>query len=100
MTCGSDKKIAAWEVFDGSLIRELEASAAGSVNGLDISPDGRTIVSAGEDKILKVWKYNEGEVTHAGAGHSGAVTDVKISPDQKFILAVCDDGSIFRWAFP
>ena len=49
--------------------------------------------------VLQVWKYHEGEVTHVGTGHSGAITSVKIAPDSKFIL-VASDAGIFRWAFP
>ncbi len=53
MTTGSDKKISAWELFDGTLIRELDASVA-PINGLDVSPDGKFMVSGGDDKLLKV----------------------------------------------
>ena len=114
MTCGTDKKIAAWEVYDGSLIRELEASTA-TIFGLDVTADGRRLVSGGEDKIIKVgwppcswsfcitllqlWKYNEGEVTHVSSGHSGVINSVKVSPDQTFIIVASDSG-IFQWAFP
>ena len=37
-----------------SMIRELEGSASGSVNSLDISGDGTYFVSAGDDKLVKV----------------------------------------------
>lgn len=99
ITAGSDKKISAWELFDGTLIREVEGSV-GPIHGLDVSPDGKYFVSGGDDKLLKVWKYNEGEATHTGGGHSGAITCVKISPDQRTIISVGSDGGIFRWAFP
>ncbi len=54
VTCGSDKKIASWDVYDASLIRDLEGSAAGSILGLDMSKDGKLLVSGGQDKMLKV----------------------------------------------
>ena len=50
--------------------------------------------------ISQVWRYDEGEVTHVGVGHSGEVTAVKISPDGKTIVSVSADGAILRWRFP
>ncbi|XP_023385618.1 cilia- and flagella-associated protein 52 [Pteropus vampyrus] len=40
ITSGTDRKIAYWEVFDGSVIRELEGSLSGSINGMDITVEG------------------------------------------------------------
>merc|ERR1711916_137273 len=101
VTCGTDRKIGYWEVFDGSLIRELEGSQAGaSINGLSITPDGEYFVTGGTDKLIKVWRYNEGEVTHVGQGHSGDIVKVKVSPNQRHIVSVSAEGAIFRWAWP
>lgn len=57
ITSGTDRKIGYWENIDGSLIRELEGSKAGSVNGLDITGDGQYFVTGGNDKLVKVRLY-------------------------------------------
>jgi hypothetical protein len=54
VTCGSDKKIASWDVFDGTLIRELEGSVVGTISGLDMSSDGRMFATGGQDQLIKV----------------------------------------------
>ncbi len=54
LTCGTDRKVAYWEAFDGTLIRELEASQSDTINGLDISPDGEHFAIGGSDKLVKV----------------------------------------------
>lgn len=54
LTSGTDRKIAYWEAYDGSMIRELDGSQGGSINTMDISSDGRFFVSAGDDRIVKV----------------------------------------------
>jgi len=100
ISSGTDRKIGYWENFDGSLIRELEGSKAGSVNGLDITSDGDCFVTGGNDKLVKVWKYNEGEVTHVGLGHSGDINRVKICPNNRHIVSVSADGAVLRWRFP
>lgn len=100
LTTGTDRKIGYWETFDASMIRELEGSLSGSVNALDISADGTYFVSGGDDKMVKVWTYDQGEMTHIGLGHSAPVTRVKISPDEQHIISVSTDGAILRWTFP
>ena len=47
-----------------------------------------------------MWRYDEGDVTHIGVGHSGEITAVKIAPDSKTIVSVSADGAILRWRFP
>ena len=46
--------MAYWESFDGSLIREIEASQSDAINGLDITADGKFFVCGGSDKLVKV----------------------------------------------
>ncbi|XP_028675401.1 cilia- and flagella-associated protein 52 [Erpetoichthys calabaricus] len=100
ITSGSDRKIGYWEVFDGAAIRELEGSLSGSINGMDIAQDGRHFVTGGDEKLLKVWGYNEGEITHIGVGHSGNITGLKICPNSHWIISISADGAILRWKFP
>jgi cilia- and flagella-associated protein 52 len=57
-------------------------------------------VSGGEDKLVKIWNYDEGICYSHGTGHSGAITRIKFSPDQKFIVSVGSEGAIFIWENP
>lgn len=100
ITVGTDRKIGYWEAYDGTQIRELDGTKSGSINGLDVSPDRMYFVTGGEDRLLKVWKYNEGEVAFLGIGHSGDIMRVKICPKQEHIVSVSADGAVLRWKFP
>ncbi|XP_053067751.1 cilia- and flagella-associated protein 52 isoform X1 [Acinonyx jubatus] len=100
ITSGTDRKIAYWEVFDGSVIRELEGSLSGSINGMDITTEGVHFVTGGNDHLVKVWDYNGGEVTHVGVGHSGNITRIRISPGNQYIVSVSADGAVLRWKYP
>ncbi|CAG5127836.1 unnamed protein product [Candidula unifasciata] len=100
LTCGTDHKLGYWETYDGSLIRELEGSKSGAINSLDITTDQRYFVTGGEDKLVKLWLYREGEVTHVGKGHSASILRVRIAPDIKSIVSVSEDGAILQWKFP
>ncbi|XP_076871508.1 cilia- and flagella-associated protein 52 isoform X2 [Brachyhypopomus gauderio] len=93
ITSGTDRKIGYWEVYDGSAIRELEASLSGAINGMCITLDGGHFVTGGDDKLLKVWSYTDGEVTHVGVGHSGSITSVRICPNNRYVN--CFSSAIF-----
>ena len=100
LTCGTDRKIAYWQTVDGMLIRELEGSGVGSLNCVDISPDGEYFVTGSNDSIVKLWHYHTGEITHIGLGHAAIITGIKFSPDVKHIISVSADGAILIWKCP
>lgn len=99
LTSGTDRKVAYWEAFDGSLIRELDASQSDAINGLDISKDGTLFVIGGSDKLVKVYRYEEGDVAYVGFGHSTEISKVRMSPDGKHIVSVSVDAGILTWKF-
>ena len=47
-------QIGYWETHDGSQIRELDGSKTGSINGMDITPDGIHFITGGDDRTVKV----------------------------------------------
>jgi len=100
VTCGTDRKIKYWETIDGAQIRELEGSKSGSVNGIDLSASGKVMVTAGDDRLMKLWNYNDGTVTHVGIGHSGNILNVKFCPNLQYIVSVSQDGAVLIWKFP
>jgi WD40 repeat protein len=100
ITSGTDRRITFWEKYDASKIRELEGSKSGSVNSMDIVQNGQYFVSAGDDKLVKVWLYDEGNCTHIGVGHSAQIVGVKVAPNNQFIISISSDGAILKWRFP
>lgn len=97
LTTGSDKKISYWDAVDCTVIREIEASKTGEINGLDISADGTFFVTGGGDRIVKVWGYDEGTCAMIGLGHSTNITKIKIAPDCKRVVSVSEEGAIHIW---
>ncbi|VEL25144.1 unnamed protein product [Protopolystoma xenopodis] len=49
---------------------------------------------------MDLWKYNEGDVTHVGLGHTSPITRLRISPDERLIVTASEDGAIFIWQMP
>jgi len=100
LTTGSDRKVAYWDTFDGQAIRVLEASEEGELCTLSMSKSGSHYVTAGAERLLKLWDYDEGVCKYIGVGHSGTITAAKIAPDQTFIVSAGSEGAIFLWKMP
>jgi len=100
LTTGTDRKLTNWDVSNGEAIRILDGSLDNVINCLDITEDGEAFVSAGADKIVKLWGYDEGYCYAQGVGHSGNVLKCRISPDGKTIVSVGEEGAIFLWTMP
>jgi WD40 repeat protein len=100
LTTGSDRKIGYWDTFDGQAIRVLEGSDEGELTTLDISKSGSHYVSGGEERLVKLWDYDEGVCHYIGVGHSGSITCTGISPDASYIVSCGSEGAILIWTTP
>lgn len=69
---------------------------SGIVEAVDVTPDGRKIVSVGQDETLRIWDPNTGRclrsIENAGAGTSVAT----VSSGQVAVSGCCD-GSLRVW---
>ncbi len=99
LTCGSNFKISYWDASDGQAIRVIEGGDA-PMTAVDIESNGEFFVSGSEDKLMKIWHYDDGIAIGIGRGHSGKIKSVKISPDQKQIVSVGSTGEIIFWEMP
>uniref|UniRef100_A0A8D0AV03 Cilia- and flagella-associated protein 52 n=1 Tax=Sander lucioperca TaxID=283035 RepID=A0A8D0AV03_SANLU len=55
---------------------------------------------SGDDKLVKVWDYMEGAVTHTGIAHGGSITSIKVCSNNRTLVSTSADGAILRWRFP
>ena len=63
----------------------LDGSDSGEINAIAITKEGENFVSGGEDKLIKVWDYDEGICYYTGVGHSGHITRVYYNLTSMFI---------------
>ncbi len=73
------------------LIPRVEAVGhTGLIKGVAYTPDGRYIVTASEDKTVRIWERETGRLVKVirgqiGPGHEGMLYALAISPDGKYI---------------
>ena len=68
------------------------AATARLVNDLAFTPDGEDLVSASDDKTIRIWDWKSGVTLrtmrgHLGNGNEGKIFAVAVSPDGKTIAA-------------
>lgn len=59
----------------------------GAVNGIAISSDGKSLVSAGEDTTVRIWDAATGLERHRLFGHTQPVKSVAVSPGGQYVLS-------------
>jgi WD40 repeat protein/serine/threonine protein kinase len=70
----------------------------GAVADVDLSPDGKMLVTGSWDQSAKIWDVATGvAIKKLVGGHTDYVKSVQFSPDGKFVLTASDDGTARLW---
>lgn len=80
------------ELATGEVTRPVSGLAA-SVGRLAYSPDGKSLATAGADKVARVWNPESGREL-AAFSCPDEVGAIAYSPDGKLLAAGCKDGSV------
>ncbi|MEI6207126.1 MAG: FlgO family outer membrane protein [Desulfuromonadales bacterium] len=87
-------RIVIWN-FRNNKISDIRADK--DVLAVAVSPDGKYIVSGGQDKNLTLWDSSNGSRIRTMTGHSNDVTSVLFSPGGKQIVSAGSDKKIVVW---
>lgn len=95
----SEGKIQSYNWNSGKKIKSFLAHSSSNglpINSLAFSPDGKILVSGGDDFSIKLWDVDSGKELKSGK-HSARVRTVAFSPDGKLIASGDDSGIIKIW---
>jgi WD40 repeat protein len=70
---------------------------AGAVYDAEFSPDGRTLVSSGQDGTVRFWDVATGRPLRTLAAHPTEVNRAGFAPDGLTVATAGDDGEIRLW---
>jgi WD40 repeat protein len=107
----ADRRVGVWNLDDQeTTVKNLTAVPgvlacshdAGWVRCLDVSPDGKWVVTGGSDRRLKLWPFAGGKPadkpTQDVEAHGGWVEAVAFSPDGRLVLTGGADKTVKVWA--
>ena len=93
-SAGGDALVKMWSISSGTCVKDF----AGHFRGLaciQLSPDGKTIVSGSNDKQIRVWDVESSRCLHVLEGHTALVRSLDLSSGK--IISGSYDQTIKIW---
>lgn len=105
LTCGTDAhaRLTAGVNPDGTgannTASRLRAYAGhtGTVTDVQLLPDGKHLITGGDDKTVRVWELQTGKQLRSFQGHMTGVLAIAARPDGRQIASASSDGAIRLW---
>ena len=88
-----------WDIATGKLLGPPRFHTEGGIKGVAFSPDCRSILIAGTDKVARLWDINTGKLLGPPVGKA-EVNSVAFSPNGQLLAAGSLDGRIALWQAP
>lgn len=91
-------KVLVWnaEVDTPAPLRTIEAHR-GWCRALAVSPDGKTLASCGNDRLVKLWSIADGKLLNQMQGHENHVYNVVFHPNGQRLVSADLKGVVKEW---
>jgi WD40 repeat protein len=95
---GVDRRIICWSMPDGEKLKEWEAPAA--VWAMALSPDGKTLASAGQGDAITIWETSTSKRIRTLSGKTSSIAhgnSLAFSSDGQWLVSGGYEGSVGIW---
>jgi WD40 repeat protein len=86
-----------WDVATGATVHTFVDAHSDTVQAVDFSRDGRTLVSGAADKFAKAFDVATGSYLRSFEGHTDHVLGVSLKADASSVATGSADGSVKIW---
>jgi mono/diheme cytochrome c family protein len=104
---GDDQTVRIWEVGHGVVGRIANPSYGkqlacleglrGEVYAVAFGGEDKRLLTAGSDRLVRLWDLGTNKVVRAFAGHTGSIRSIVMSPYGKHCASAGDDRSVRVW---
>jgi len=84
-----------WNLTSNQEVYRLDGHARG-INEIAFAPDGRTVLTVGQDGVVILWDVGTGQEIRRFE-HPAATNSAVLSPDGRRLLTTADDGLVRLW---
>lgn len=95
-----DSVIHVWDLTTNKEAPRRFEGHQGRIPAMAISPDGRRLLTGGDDRTVKLWDAQTGKMIHSFAGHTDTITCVAFSPDGRRAVSGGYDRTVRVWNLP
>lgn len=74
-----------WSATTGAFLATFFGHPGGDMCCVLFTPNGRTLITGGDDGTVRLWSLADGRLTRIIAGHRTGITAIAISPDGKLL---------------
>lgn len=93
---GHSGLVAVWDIAKGERVITV-GDQFDSVLAADISADQQWIALGGPDRVLKIYKTQDGTLEHRIKKHTEWITALEFSPDSKYLATGDRNGGVVLW---
>ncbi|MBM7841852.1 NB-ARC domain-containing protein [Herpetosiphon giganteus] len=92
----ADDELIVWHSLELRKLWHLPSNHDG-VRTLSFSSDGRFLISAGNDGIIRLWEASQGHNPRMFVGHTQPVIGVVVAPQSQRLISASSDGELRVW---
>ncbi len=91
------RKVVLWQIDTG---KQLKSWTLPDAEAIALAPDGKTLASGGEDRLIRLWDVASGLEGRRLEGHQASVRALAFSPDGKLLASGGLDSHLHLWELP